>query len=170
MRKQIIGTMLSVVTFTAFMTGCGNGSSTPVQTEPAALTSGNIVANQTGTETVTLNSSQINAGVLTTDVALTTTTKDTKSTSTLTIPSGTSFTNESGEALTNVTPKLAATQKKGKETTSSETTNIVQTEIKLTDTNGNKIIPTEAMTVKVKAPEGAKPGDEVQVLLNFIVT
>jgi len=164
MTKKIIGTMLSLATITTLMVGCGGSSSSSTTTtteEPTALTSGNTTS--TGTASTTLDAKQIDAGVVTAPVAVTATTTDGTSTATATVATGTSFTDANGAALDNVTPKLAVTQDKGTETTATETTNIVQTEVALTDATGNKIIPSEGITVKVKAPSGAQPGDSVNV-------
>lgn len=158
MTKKITG-LLSIVAISALTIGCGSSSATPVQAEPSEVTA----PTATGTTTTTLTSSQINAGVTTTPVTVSVTTTDNQGTADVTLATGTAFEDVNGTKLENVTPSLNVVQEVGSSTENSSTTKTVQTTIKLTDAQGNKLVPTEAVTVKIKAPSNAKPGDEVRV-------
>jgi len=157
MKKQIVNTFVSLVTVALLMVGCGSSSENTATTEPTAITTHSNEAS-TSSETLTMN-----GGVVAQDVVITTATKDKKSDSTVTVPAGTTFTDKDGKALDSVTPTLAVTQDKSSKSSSTSVTDKTQTEIKLTDENGNPIAPSEPVTVKVKAPGNAQPGEEVSV-------
>ena len=170
---KTISSLLSIVAISTLTIGCESSNTT--EKEPTEITT----PTASGTTSSTLNSSQISAGVITIPVTISVTTTNNTSTATVTLAEGTAFTNSDRNTLNNVIPKLELTQ----ETGSSNVTQTVQTKIKLTDVTGNKIIPTEAVKVMIKAPSNAKPGDEVKVsvpngasksttqekLINFIV-
>lgn len=162
MTKKTIVSLVSIIAISTLMIGCGGSSSTtPAVTEPVADTG--VIAGQTQTDNTTLDATQINAGTVSKDIELVVETVDKAATSTATIKAGTQFLDANGDILADVVPKIALTQKKGESATATETTKSVQTEINFTDANGNKITPTQAVEVKVKAPEGSKAGDEVQL-------
>jgi len=154
---KIIGSLLSIVVISALTIGCGSSNTT--EKEPTKITT----PTASGTTSSTLNSSQISEGVITTPVTISVATSDNKSTATVTLKEGTAFTDSDGNTLNNVIPKVDLSQATGNSTANSNVTQTVQTEIKLTDSAGNKIVPTEAVTLKIKAPNNAKPGDEVKL-------
>ena len=154
MTKNRIGIVLSVITVSTLMLGCGSSSAT--QTEPVEIEA----TQQADTNTTTL---AMNGAVVAHDVVITATTQDNKNDSTVTVPAGTKFTDKDGKALDSVTPTLALTQDKSENTQNTSLTKKVQTKIKLTDDKGNQIVPSEPITAKVKAPGNAKPGDKVSV-------
>ncbi len=82
------------------------------------------------------------------------------------ISSGTQFTDEEGEVVDNA-PTLTLLQSESsttiKENEASKTSQVVKSELKFSDKDGNKIIPTEAVEITMPAPRGSKPGDEVTV-------
>ena len=154
---KTISSLLSIVAISALTIGCGSSNTT--EKEPTEITT----PTASGTTSSTLNSSQISAGVITTPVTISVATSDNKSTATVTLKEGTEFTDSDGNTLNNVIPKVDLSQATGNSTANSNVTQTVQTEIKLTDSAGNKIVPTEAVTLKIKAPSNAKPGDEVKL-------
>lgn len=156
-----MGKLLSIITLSVLTIGCGGGggSSSSTTTEPTVITT----PESNGSKTTTLSSSEINAGVVSKDVIITSTTSDNLSRSLLTIPSGTAFTDENGTTLTNVNPKVELGQQTDSSSTTTEKVYSVQTEVKITDTQGNKIVPTEAVEVKIRAPKNSRPGDLVSL-------
>lgn len=167
MNKKLFSRMLFVTIFSLLVLGCGDSSSNPPATEatePERLNDNVVIADQTQTETQTIDDTKIGAdGVLTEEVEVKVSTVDNTAQSIVTIPQGNAFEDENGTIQTNVTPKIEVIQKKGKETTNTNVEYSVETEIKITDVEGKKIIPTEPVIVKIKAPANAKPGDEVRL-------
>ena len=155
-RKKIGMMFLSVVCISTIILGCGGSSSTSKTKEPTELTPTNQA------ETVK-KEIPTDAGVVSEDTKVEVKSKDGKASSELTVPAGTAFTDASGKKLETVTPKITVTQDKGEKSEDKEKKIITQTKIEVTDKNGTKIIPTKPIDVKVKAPSGAKPGDEVKV-------
>jgi len=152
--KNRIGIVLSVITASTLMLGCGSSSATPNEPTEIAATQ------QANTQTESL---PMDGNVTSGDITVTATTQDERSESTITVPAGTGFTDQAGNKLENVVPKVAVTQDKSSTSTTAEVTNKTQTKIELTDENVNSIVPTKPVDVKVKAPTGTKPGDEVRV-------
>ena len=151
MTKQRINNILLLITISILIIGCGS-SSTENLSEPIELS-------QTNQSQTVIKEIQTNAGVTSQETTINVDSKDGIATSELTIPAGTAFLDASGQQLESVTPQISLTQDK-KDTKEKL---IAQTKLKFTDKNGNKIIPTEPFDIKVKAPNGAKPGEEVKV-------
>ena len=156
MTKKTITSLFSIVAITALTIGCGSSSTTKAQ-EPTAL-----VAPTAQVQTVEENLT-VNAGVVSQETIITVNSKDGTATSEVTVPAGTTFTDASGKKLETVVPQVSLSQDVGAKSEETEQKLITQTKIEITDQTGTKIIPSEPMDVKVKAPSGAKPGDEVNV-------
>jgi len=154
---KTISSLLSIFAISILIIGCGSSNTT--EKEPTEITT----PTSRGTISNTLDSSQISEGVITDDVTISVATSDNKSTATVTLTDGTKFTDLNGNELDNVFPKLELDQAIGDLAANSNVTQKVQTKIELTDADGNRIIPTKAVTLKIKAPSNAKPGDKVKV-------
>lgn len=139
MRKQIVSTFVSIVTVALLMVGCG--SSSEIQTSAQiseAIPAANIEGGEVSTDTV---------------IPVTTSNGTTKL-ATVTLSAGTKFTNATTGEIITETPKLAVKAEKSKE---------AKTEISFILPDGTKLIPTEPVKVSIPAPEGAKPGDKVEI-------
>ncbi len=152
----MISRLFSIVVISTLTIGCGSSSSKPKIKEPTELP-------PTPQAETVKKEIPTDAGVVSKDIKIEVKSKDGKAKSELIVPAGTAFTDASGKKLETVTPKVTVTQDKGEKSEAKEKKLITQTKIKLTDKNGTKIIPTKPIDVKVKAPSGAKPGDEVKV-------
>ena len=155
---KTISSLLSLVALSALMAGCGDYS-TPKEKEPTEITT----PTSTGVVSTILDSSKISEGMIIEDVTIPVVTSDKKSTATVILSEGTEFKDSNGNKLNNVTPKLELKQAIASSASNSNVIQKVQTEIKLTDAAGKKIIPTKKVKVKIKAPSNAKPGDKVKV-------
>ena len=151
MSKQKSKNLFLLIVASTLIIGCGSTSKKNTS-EPVELTPTNQA--QTTTKEIPTN-----AGVTSQETTIEVESKDETATSELTIPAGTAFLDASGQQLESVTPQISLTQDK-KDTKEKL---LAQTKLKFTDKNGNKIIPTEPFDIKVKAPSGAKPGEEVKV-------
>ncbi len=152
----MISRLFSLIAISALTIGCGSSSSTVKTKEPTPLA-------QTNQAETVKKEIPTDGGVVSEEIKVKVTSKDKTATSELTVPAGTAFTDASGKKLETVTPKVSLTQDKGEDSGGKEQKLITQTKINLTDKSGAKIIPTKPLDVKVKAPSGAKPGDEVKV-------
>ena len=157
MKKLILNRMFSLIAISALTIGCGSSSSKVKTKEPTPL------EEPTSQAQSVIKEIPVDSGIVSQDVKVEVQSKDGKSSSELIVPAGTTFTDASGKKLETVTPKIIVAQDKGEKNEGKEKKRITQTKIKFTDKNGNKIIPTKPIDVKVKAPSGAKPGDEVKV-------
>jgi len=157
MTKLRIASLLTIVTISILTVGCKGTARTSLaeEQEPSAITN----PSSSGTKTTSVSNSQIEGGIITSPVTISVATKGNESESELKLEAGTKFKDADGNVLEKVFPKFEL----GQATGNSNATESVQTKINLTDAQGNKIIPTEAVTLKVKAPGNAKPGDEVRI-------
>ena len=144
--------------------GCGSSSNSSIEKRPS-LNENNIVA--TANTEARISEDRIsNEGVIKEDIPIIAQSEDGTSAVETVISEGTTFQNTKGETIT-TPPTVSIVQQEsvekvvqeGKETTK----NVVKSEIKLTDDNGDKIIPTKPVKVNMKAPSGSKPGDKVRV-------
>jgi hypothetical protein len=144
--------------------GCGSSSNPSIETRPS-LNENNIVA--TANTEARISEDRISDnGAIKEDIPIVAQSEDGKVAVKTVISEGTTFQNTKGETLT-TPPTISIVQKESIDKVVTEgkntTKNVVKSEIKLTDDNGDKIIPTKPVKVNIKAPSGSKPGDKVRV-------
>lgn len=144
------------------MVGCGSSNSSSEQSP--TLNEENIVSSVSQTQE--MSETSFVDGVVVEDTVLEVVSTDSELNATTTIPQGTQFVDGSGTVLQSA-PKLAVSQSQSSSSTedaeNTTTTNVVEGKFKFEDSSGNKVVPTEPVTLSMKAPAGALPGDEVRV-------
>ena len=159
-----VKTKILIATMIIFLiNGCGNSNSSDINKRPS-LNENNIVS--TTTKEVVLSEDEFSGGVVKKDVKVVAQSENgTKAVETV-IPEGTEFQNTKGEIVT-TPPVIAVVQKESVEEVVSNgkvtTKNVVKSELKMVDANGEKIIPSKPIKVTMKAPTGTKAGDKVKV-------
>ncbi len=156
--KILIATMIIFL-----INGCGNSNSSDVEKRPS-LNENNIVSSTN--EEVVLSEDEFSEGVVKEEVKVVAQSEEGTEVVEITIPKGTEFQDVKGEVIT-VPPVISVVQQESVEEVVSEgkvtTKNVVKSEIKIVDENGEKIIPSKPVQVTMKAPSGTKPGDKVTV-------
>ncbi len=159
-----VKTKFLIATMVVFLiNGCGSSSSSDVEKRPS-LNENNIIS--TTNEEVILNENEFSEGTTKEDISVVAQSEDgTKAVETI-IPEGTEFQDIKGDTVT-TPPVIALVQQESVQEIISDgkvtTKNVVKSEIKIVDENGEKIIPSEPLTITMKAPKGSKPGDKVTV-------
>ena len=160
LRSKITFVLLAIF----LIAGCGGGGGSSDAEKRPTLNEDNIV--NTSTEEKKFEADEFSGGVIQKDVEVVVKSDKGEETAKTVIPAGTEFKDEAGKVV-EVAPTFAVVQKESVEETVKDgkktTKNVVKTEIKFTDKDGKKIIPSEPVTVIMKAPAGSKPGDEVLV-------
>jgi hypothetical protein len=160
LRSKITFVLLAIF----LIAGCGGGGGSSDAEKRPTLNEDNIV--NTSTEEKKFEADEFSGGVIQKDVEVVVKSDKGEETAKTVIPAGTEFKDEAGKVV-EVAPTFAVVQKESVEETVKDgkktTKNVVKTELKFTDKDGKKIIPSEPVTVTMKAPAGSKPGDEVLV-------
>jgi hypothetical protein len=156
-RFKFLMAILTIFSIGAIV-GCGSSGSKDVRKRTSINTDG-IIMESTAHANVKLADS-----VITDDVTIAAKNNNQKKVVEAVIPGGTEFRDSEGELAT---PTVSLVQQEGKAEAvkdgKKEVKKVAKAEIKITDENGKKIIPSKPVEVKVKAPNGAKPGEKVYV-------
>nr|MCH9740008.1 hypothetical protein [Campylobacterota bacterium] len=143
------------------ISGCGSSSSTADET--LSLNENNITSSVT--EVKTLDEEEFSDGVVQHDIEIPVESNDVV-VSIINVSEGTQFLDSDGEVVTEA-PKLVMLQRQSSSTTTtteeSTTTNIAKNEFSFVTEEGEKLVPTEPVTIAMAAPAGAKPGEKVRV-------
>ncbi|NEW60876.1 hypothetical protein GSY74_06230 [Sulfurovum sp. bin170] len=105
---------------------------------------------------------EVSGGVVQKDLKISLYSNESKLLTAVSITEGTQLENKNREIINN--PKLVITHGDSIKTREDNSRlNVVKSEIKFTDGDGNKVTLTKPITLSIKAPVGSKPGDSVLV-------